>query len=76
MRNFDRHLFSRLSEDKQIKIEHIYHIASILASHGQPQLTAEEFDDLYDKPVQDLEHITGYIRSMCHNAVYPDIEGE
>lgn len=73
---FNRQVFERLPEEKQSKVEIIYHIASMLDSYKQPQLTADEFDILYDKSVNDLEIMSGYIRSQCHAAVYPEIEGE
>lgn len=72
----NREIFMRLSEESQAKVEHIYNIASMLSSYQQPQMTVSEFDDLYDKSLDELERIVGHVRSHCHAAVYPNIEGE
>lgn len=73
---FQASIFLRLSQESQQKVEMIYEIANMLAHYQQPQLTTEEFDLLYDKTVNDLGLMSAYIRSQCHNAVYPEIEGE
>lgn len=73
---FQAGVFMKLSQESQEKVTMIYEIASMLAHYRQPQLTADEFDVLYDKTLDELGLMSCYIKSQCHNAVYPNIEGE
>jgi hypothetical protein len=71
----DKSIFESLSEEKQIKVEHIYHIASILAHNQSAPLTVVDFDYLYDQTIPELEKLVGSVRSAHHPAQY-NIEGE
>ena len=72
----DKEVFLRLSEDSQARVEHIYCIAAILSENNHPPLDVNDFDRLYDKPVADLEYITGYVKRAVFADAYPDLEGE
>ena len=57
---FNEVVFLTLSKENQEKVECIYHIAHMLHLHRAPRLTPKEFDILYDKPVRELQAISGY----------------
>lgn len=59
---FNEEVYLALPLDAQLKVEQIYNIANLLHSKGMPILTTAEFDYLYDKPLKELEVITGYTR--------------
>jgi hypothetical protein len=73
---FEAGVFMKLSEESQTKVEMIYEIAAMLASYQQPILTTAEFDMLYDKPVDQIQVMSRYVKAQCHATVYPNIEGE
>ena len=58
---FDEITYLTLSPEAQDKVYLLYNIASILHYNHIEPLTPREFDELYDKPVQELETITGTI---------------
>lgn len=58
---FDEVVYLTLSYENQEKVYEIYNIASILHHNHVPPLTPQEFDELYDKPVKDLQLLTGSI---------------
>lgn len=60
-----------LTDESQQKVEHIYCIANLLKNQRVSRLGVDEFDYLYDKPLDELEHLSGYIKSRVLN-----IEGE
>jgi hypothetical protein len=57
---FNDTAFLNLSEESQEKVECIYEIANLLHRYYAPDLSPQEFDDLYDKPLKDLKLIAGY----------------
>ena len=59
---FNEEVYLALHLDAQLKVEQIYNIANLLHSKGLPVLSTAEFDYLYDKPLKELEVITGYTR--------------
>lgn len=54
---FDEVIYLSLSPEKQEKVYCIYNIASMLHHNQIDPLTPAEFDDLYDKPLKELELI-------------------
>ena len=52
--------FLTLTKENQEKVECIYSIAMVLHTHHAPNLTAQEFDELYDKPLNELMLLSGY----------------
>lgn len=57
---FNEAVYLQLTEENQIKVEHIYILASIFKEHGIRKLSTAEFDELYDKSLEDLELLTSY----------------
>jgi hypothetical protein len=68
---FNEEVYLALPLEAQLKVEQIYNIANILHVNRLPKLNSTEFDHLYDKPLKELEAITGYVRLRVNN-----IEGE
>lgn len=68
---FNEEVYLALPLEAQLKVEQIYNIANILHVNRLPKLNSTEFDNLYDKPLKELEAITGYVRLRVNN-----IEGE
>jgi hypothetical protein len=58
---FDEIIYLSLSPESQAKVYSLYNIASMLHHNRIAPLTPEEFDELYDKPVKDLELLCGSI---------------
>ena len=59
---FNEDVFLDLSLESQDKVEQIYCIASMLHRYNQPPLSAKDFDSLYDKSINELEEISGYVK--------------
>lgn len=59
---FNEVVFLSLSKESQEKVECIYHIAHMLHIHRAPKLSTKEFDILYEKPLRELQAISGYMR--------------
>jgi hypothetical protein len=53
--------FLNLTEENQEKVHHIYAIAVILKEHGMNPMTEQEFDELYDKTVEELSLLSGIL---------------
>ena len=70
---FNEQVYLSLSEENQIKVEHIYGIAATLHQYRQPRLTAKEFDDLYDKSISDLEALSGLFRLRVQASIYGEM---
>lgn len=64
MENFNEVVYLSLSEENQIKVEHIFVIASILQDHRMRPLSPEEFDTYYEKSSQELERVSNYIKKI------------
>lgn len=64
MENFNEVVYLSLSEESQLKVEHIYVIASILHNHRMKPLSPEEFDTYYEKSPQELERVSQYIKMI------------
>lgn len=64
---FNEEVYLALPLEAQLKVEQIYNIANILHVNRLPKLNTTEFDHLYDKPLKELEAITGYIRVRAEN---------
>lgn len=64
---FNEEVYLALPLEAQLKVEQIYNIANILHVNRLPKLNATEFDHLYDKPLKELQAITGYIRVRAEN---------
>lgn len=58
---FDEIVYLTLSPESQEKVYAIYNIASILQHNHVPPLTTIEFDELYDRPVRELQVLVGSI---------------
>lgn len=58
---FDEIVYLKLSPESQAKVYALYHIASILQHNHVPPLTTQEFDELYDRPVRELQVLVGSI---------------
>lgn len=58
---FDEIVYLSLSPESQDKVYELYNIASILHHNRVAPLTPKEFDELYDKPIKDLQLLTGSI---------------
>lgn len=58
---FNEQAFLTLSEENQIKVEHIYGIAMALKNNGLQPITPEEFDELYDRTTDKLAYLSGII---------------
>jgi hypothetical protein len=71
---FNIKTFLELTEENQKKVECIYVIAVLIKESKAPKLTVIDFDYLYDKPLDELDHLTNYIRSRTN--AYHNIEGE
>lgn len=67
---FNEVVYLTLSEENQIKVEHIYCIAATLHQYRLPRLSAREFDELYDKTTAELEQLSGLVRFRVQAAVY------
>lgn len=70
---FNEQVYLSLSEENQIKVEHIYEIAHTLKVYGIDCLTPREFDSLYDKTIQQLEDLSGLFRIRTQASVYGPI---
>jgi hypothetical protein len=58
---FNEIVYLTLSPEAQEKVYAIYNIASILHHNHVPPLTTKEFDELYDRPVRELQVLVGSI---------------
>jgi hypothetical protein len=67
---FNEEVYLSLSEENQIKVEHIYEIAHTLKVYGIDCLTPREFDMLYDKTVSLLEDLSGLFRIRAQASTY------
>jgi hypothetical protein len=59
METFNEKVFRELSKESQEKVEQIYIIASLMQDYKVSVLTAEEFDKLYAKSVDELMSLAG-----------------
>jgi hypothetical protein len=78
---FNIRAFNTLTDESQQKVECIYNIAIMLKEMKAPPLNTVDFDFLYDKELDDLDHLTGYIRSRSRAGMLmtfnvDNIEGE
>lgn len=75
---FNTDAFNTLSKDSQGKVECIYNIALTLKEMKAPPLNTVDFDYLYDKELDDLDHLTDYIRTRAGFMKFhvENIEGE
>lgn len=78
---FNEQVFNALPPVSQEKVECIYNIAVMLKEMKAPPLNTVDFDFLYDKELDDLDHLTGYIRSRSRSGMLmqfnvDNIEGE
>jgi len=59
-KTFNDIAFLTLTKENQEKVACIYNIAHVLHTYRAGDITPQEFDDLYDKPLNDLMLISGY----------------
>jgi hypothetical protein len=67
-------VFLSLSEEKQVKVMCIYHINLTFLENNLDPITTRDFDNLYDKPVPELQQLAGAVTARFHRAKYPDFE--
>lgn len=74
MKPFNETVFLSLSEDSKIKVMCIYHINLTFLENNLAPLNVKDFDTLYDKPVKELEQLSGAVRARFHRQLYPEFE--
>lgn len=76
--SFNEEAFLSLTEESQMKVECIYHIAHMLYVNRLPKMDAEEFDKLYDMPLNELDLVAGNVQAQLRyrKQLYENIEGE
>lgn len=67
---FNEQTYLSLSIEIQIKVEHIYYIASTLHDYRLPRLSPKEFDELYDMSTEKLEQLSGLVRFKVQASHY------
>lgn len=74
MKPFNEIVFLSLSPESQVKVMCIYHINLTFLENSLAPINVKDFDNLYDKPVRELEELSGAVRARFHRARYPEYE--
>ena len=74
MKPFNEIVYLSLSEESKVKVMCIYHINLTFLENNLAPITVKDFDVLYDKPVPELEQLSGAVRARFHRVMYPEWE--